>query len=68
VCPWTLRAPADRHGEFSPHPRRLRPRFDDLDRLDEDGFREWRSGSAIRRIPYAHFRRILDIVRVNLGA
>ncbi len=67
VCPWTIRAPADLHPEFAPDPRRYQPLFDDLDRLDEDGFRGWRSGSAATRIPYAHFRRILEIVRGNLG-
>lgn len=67
VCPWTVRAPADRHSEFNPDPRRYRPLFDDLDRLDEGDFRRWRSGSALTRIPYAHFRRILEVVRVNLG-
>jgi epoxyqueuosine reductase len=67
VCPWTLRAPADLHGEFSPHPRRFQPLFDELDHLDEDDFRRWRAGSALTRIPYLHFRRILAIVRVNLG-
>jgi len=67
VCPWTIRAPADLHHEFSPDPRRFRPLFDHLDRLDEDGFRHWRAGSAMTRIPYSHFRRVLAIVRVNLG-
>jgi epoxyqueuosine reductase len=67
VCPWTSRAPTDLHREFGPDPRRYRPLFDDLYRLDEAGFRRWRSGSAVTRIPYAHFRRILDTVRVNLG-
>jgi epoxyqueuosine reductase len=67
VCPWTIRAPADLHREFAPDPRRYRPQFDDLDRLDEQGFRRWRSGSAVTRIPHVHFRRILEIVRGNLG-
>jgi len=67
VCPWTRRAPTDLHPEFSPAPRRFRPLFDNLDRLDEEGFRHWRSGSALTRIPFAHFRRILDIARGNLG-
>ena len=66
VCPWTDRAPADLHPEFGPDPRRYRPLFDDLDRFDEDEFRRWRSGSALTRVPFDHFRRVLDIVRINL--
>jgi epoxyqueuosine reductase len=67
VCPWTMRAPVDLHQEFDPDPRRYRPLLEDLILLDEDGFRQWRSGSAMTRIPYLHFRRILEIVRSNHG-
>jgi len=67
VCPWTQRAPADIHPEFQPLAHRLRPLIRDLDRLDEEGFRLWRSGSALTRIPYAQFRRSLTVARSNLG-
>ncbi|MFV2071542.1 MAG: tRNA epoxyqueuosine(34) reductase QueG [Thermoanaerobaculales bacterium] len=65
VCPWTRRAPADLHWEFSPAPHRYRPRLGDLEELDEEGFREWRLGSPLNRISYAQFRRNLANVRAN---
>jgi epoxyqueuosine reductase len=66
VCPWTRRAPADLHADFSPAPHRLRPALADLEALDEEGFRRWRQGSALRRIPYQQFRHSLAVVRANL--
>ena len=65
VCPWTRRAPADLHPEFSPAPHRLRPTLGDLEALDEEGYREWRRGSALNRISFAQFRRNLAVVRAN---
>ena len=65
VCPWTRRAPADLHPEFSPAPHRFRPRLADLEELDEEGFRVWRRGSSLNRIPFAQFRRNLAIARAN---
>jgi len=66
VCPWTRRAPADLHPEFAPEARRFRPILDDLEKLDEAGYREWRRGSALNRISFAQFRRNLSVVRGNL--
>ena len=66
VCPWTRRAPADLHDQFAPAPHRLRPLLADLDGLDEEGFRRWRQGSALGRIPYPQFRHSLAVVRANL--
>lgn len=66
VCPWTRKAPADLHAEFAPAPQRLRPALADLEALDEEGFRRWRQGSALRRIPYGQFRHSLAVVRANL--
>ena len=66
ACPWTRRAPADLHPEFSPETRRLRPRLEDLEDLDEKGYVEWRRGSALNRIRYQQFRRNLEVVRDNL--
>lgn len=63
VCPWTRRAPADLHPEFSPAPHRFRPRLGDLDALDEAGWWEWRAGSALRRIRWRQVRRNLAAVR-----
>ena len=65
VCPWTRRAPADLHPEFGPAPIRFRPRLVDLEALDEDGYREWRRGSALNRISFEQFRRNLRIAREN---
>lgn len=66
VCPWTRRAPADRHPELAPAPHRFRPRLGELEALDEDGWRAWRAGSALNRIPFAQLRRTLAAVRANL--
>jgi len=66
VCPWTRRAPADLHPEFGPAPIRFRPRLVDLEALDEDGYREWRRGSALNRISFEQFRRNLRIARENI--
>ena len=66
VCPWTRRAPADLHSEFAPDARRFRPLLEDMERLDRDGFRAWRRGSALNRIGYLQFRRNLEVARENL--
>jgi epoxyqueuosine reductase len=66
VCPWSRKAPADLHAEFAPAPHRLRPALADLEALDEEGFRRWRQGSALRRIPYPQFQHSLAVVRANL--
>jgi epoxyqueuosine reductase len=66
VCPWTIRAPANLHQEYSPAPHRFKPRLEDLERFDEDGFRRWRAGSPITRIPFSHFKYVLEIIRTNL--
>lgn len=65
VCPWTRRAPADLHPEFAPESRRFRPVLDDLEGLDEVGYKEWRRGSALNRIGYEQFRRNLGVARKN---
>jgi epoxyqueuosine reductase len=67
VCPWTRKAPADLHPDFAPAPHRYRPRLADLEMLDEEGWRLWRQGSALGRIPYSQLRRSLAIARANLG-
>jgi epoxyqueuosine reductase len=65
VCPWTQRAPAGLHPEYAPVERRLRPLLDDLEKLDEEGYLDWRRGSALNRISYVQFRRNLEIARNN---
>ena len=66
ICPWTRKAPADLHDEFAPAPHRLRPPLTELEALGEEGFRSWRQGSALRRVPFAQFRHSLAVVRANL--
>jgi epoxyqueuosine reductase len=66
VCPWTRRAPADLHPEFAPETRRLRPKLGDLEGLDEEGYAEWRKGSALNRIGFEQFRRNLEVASGNL--
>jgi len=66
VCPWTRRAPTDLHPEFSPKAGRLRPKLEDLEDLDEEGYAEWRKGGALNRIRYEQFRRNLGVARNNL--
>jgi len=68
VCPWTRRSPADLHPEFAPEARRFRPLLDDLERLDEAGFREWRRGSPRNRISFGQFQRNLGVARENLDS
>ncbi len=66
VCPWTRRAPADRHREFAPAPHRYLPRLEELEALDEEGWRRWRRGSPLGRIPFAELGRNLAIARANM--
>ncbi|MCD4750199.1 MAG: tRNA epoxyqueuosine(34) reductase QueG [Thermoanaerobaculales bacterium] len=66
VCPFTRRAPAGLHPEFEPASHRLRPTLEELERLDEDGWKAWRRGSPLGRIPFDALRRTLKIARQNL--
>jgi len=65
VCPWTRRAPETRHAAFLPAPHRFRPALEELEQLDEEGWRAWRRRSALNRIPLEAFRRNLAIARSN---
>jgi epoxyqueuosine reductase len=67
VCPWTRRAPVDLHPEFEPGAGRERPTVEDLEQLGDDGWRAWRSGSALTRIPWQALSRTLAIIRRNQG-
>jgi epoxyqueuosine reductase len=66
VCPWNRRAPADLHPELQPAPHRFNPRLDALQALGEQGYREWRRGSPLNRIPFRQFRHTLEVVAANL--
>jgi len=65
VCPWTKRAPTDLHAEFAPAPHRYRPLLADLEALDEEGWKLWRQGSALGRIPFKQLKRSLAVARSN---
>jgi epoxyqueuosine reductase len=65
VCPWTMRAPAGLHPEYEPAQHRYWPKLDDLEALDEDGYRLWRQGSALNRMSFEQFQRNLRIARSN---
>jgi epoxyqueuosine reductase len=65
VCPWTQKAAADLHPEFAPAAHRYRPRLEDLEALDDEGWRRWRQGSAMNRIPFTQLRRSLAVARAN---
>ena len=66
VCPWTKKAPTDLHPEFTPAPHRFRPKLAELEALDEEGWKLWRQGSALNRIPFKQLRRSLAVARTNL--
>jgi len=66
VCPWTGRAPADLHPEFAPAAHRFRPLISELEGLDEDGWRLWRQGSALGRVPFNQLKRSLAVARANM--
>lgn len=66
VCPWTKRAPVDLHPEFSPAPHRFRPLLSDLEALDEEGWKLWRQGSALGRIPFMQLKRSLAVAGANM--
>jgi len=65
VCPFTRKAPPDLHPEFSPAPHRYRPKLSDLEALDDAGWREWRQGSPLNRIPHQTLQRTLAVIRRN---
>jgi epoxyqueuosine reductase len=65
ACPWTRRAPADLHPEFLPAPGRERPMASELESLGEAGWRVWRTGSALNRIPWTSLQRSLAVARRN---
>jgi epoxyqueuosine reductase len=65
VCPWTRKAPADLHPEFAPTPHRYRPLLSELESLDEEGWKLWRQGSPLGRIPFTQLRRSLAVARAN---
>lgn len=66
VCPWTRKAPANLHPEFAPAEHRYRPKLEDLETLNEEGWKLWRQGSPLGRIPFEQLRRSLAVARANL--
>ncbi len=65
VCPFTRKAPSDLHPEFQPAPHRVQPALTDLEALNDEGWRRWRQGSALNRIPHEALKRTLAIIREN---
>lgn len=65
VCPFTRKAPADLHQEFQPAPHRFQPTLADLETLDDSGWRAWRQGSPLNRIPHEALKRTLSVIRKN---
>ena len=65
VCPFTRKSPADLHPEFQPAPHRLQPNLADLEALDDPGWRSWRQGSPLNRIPHEALKRTLAVIREN---
>lgn len=65
VCPFTRKAPADLHQEFQPAPHRFKPQLTDLEDLDDPGWRAWRRGSSLNRIPHEALKRTLGVIRRN---
>lgn len=62
VCPFNRKAPCNLHPEFSAAPHRRDLKIRDLEKLDEEGWKQWRMGSALNRISYEQFRRNLKIL------
>ena len=65
VCPFTRKAPTNLHPEFQPAPHRFRPKLAELEALDDTGWRQWRQGSPLNRIPHETLRRTLGVLREN---
>ncbi|RLE19876.1 MAG: tRNA epoxyqueuosine(34) reductase QueG [Acidobacteria bacterium] len=65
VCPFTRKAPADLNPEFQPAPHRFQPALADLEALDDSGWRSWRQGSPLNRIPHEALKRTLTVIRKN---
>lgn len=65
VCPFTRKAPTNLHQEFQPAPHRFQPLLADLEALDDSGWREWRLGSPLNRIPHEALKRTLKVIRKN---
>lgn len=57
VCPWNKFAVAARDIRLAAHPARIAPKLADLAQLDDAGFREMFSGSAVKRIGRNRFVR-----------
>ncbi len=65
ACPFNRGAAVDLNPEFTPAAHRIQPRLEDLENLDEQGYRQWRQGSAMNRVSYDQLRRNLAIARAN---
>jgi epoxyqueuosine reductase len=67
VCPWNKFAQRAHESSFAPRAELTAPRLADLARLDDAGFRQVFSGSAIKRIGRDRFVRNVAIALGNSG-
>lgn len=65
VCPFNRKAPSGLHPEFSPAEHRRNPEIRELGTLDEQGWKDWRRGSALNRVSWEQFRRNLRVLSEN---
>lgn len=65
VCPWNRKAPPG-HPEFAPAPHRYAPKLAALEALDQDEYRAWCQGSAVKRVSFDMMQRNLAIARANV--
>jgi len=63
ACPWNKFAKPNTEPAFSPRAELMEPRLDDLLELDDKGFREFFSGSPIKRIGVERMKRNVIIAK-----
>ena len=63
ACPWNKFAAPNTEPAFSPRAELMEPRLDDLLELDDKGFREFFSGSPIKRIGVERMKRNVIIAK-----
>lgn len=68
VCPWNKFATAAREAKLVARPDLVRPRLDDLVRLDDAGFRALFAGSPVKRIGRDRFIRNVLVAIGNSGS
>ncbi len=67
VCPWNSKSSKTDDRNFQPRKGLLNPDLEELGRLSADEFREWFSGSPLKRIKYKGFLRNVAVAMGNSG-